>query len=404
MVSLNRIVYVDLNGRIATVNPDGSEQKVLTSDHRVFQFPSWSPKKNQIAAVGSDDNGDGLYLISEQQQDSSTHSELYISQNQLPFYQYWSPDGEMVSFLTTHPQGFGLRIAYLNGKNFLLTIGQPLFWSWTNVPDQLFIHSGFTEADSRLTFIGTKGDGWGENIAQPGYFQVPGISQDGRYWAFAAIDAFGSRYLVVENNDTDDRQQVEQQGMLALGWSPAHPILAFIGADSKEQRPFGPLTLINAPRKETRIVVEKNIIAFFWSPDGQKIAYLALPEVQSIQNSSYDDGTYQSTQTMYTNGVVPYTLKMPHEDSLLYLDLYVYDLKRNESRFLTTVAPPTTFLNQYLPFFDQFSLSHRLWSPDSQQLIMPSLEGETAVLRMIPINGRSSTEVAEGLMPSWSHF
>lgn len=402
---INRIVFVDLNGRIATINPDGSEMRVLTGERRVFQFPCWSPQSDQIAAVGSNDNGGGLYVLSDKSEINLTYPELYFSHNQLPFYQYWSPDGQRLSFLTTHPQGFGLRIAELAGKSsYLLTIGQPLFWTWTKNPDQLFIHSGFTEADARLTFIGTGGDGWGENIAQPGYFQVPGISQDGRFWAFAAVDAFGSRQLIVKNNETEDKQLFDQKGMLALGWSPVTPLLAFIATDSAEQRPYGPLTLIDAQNRRKQVLIDKNVIAFFWSPDGKKLAYLQLTPSRTIRPATMNEDAYEPTGTMYTNGVVPFTLDFPEEDPLLYLDLHVVDLETKQRRFLTTVAPPLTFLNQFLPFFDQYGLSHSLWSPDSRALVMAHVKGETAVLQHIPINGDAVSEIVEGLMPSWSHL
>lgn len=404
MRPINRIVFVDLNGRVATVNPDGSNLSVLTGSRRVFQFPSWSPKNAQIAAVGSNDNGGGLYLIADQTQEKFSNPELYFSHNQLPFYQYWAPDGKSISFLTTHPQGFGLRLAYLNGKSYLLTIGQPLFWSWTQEPDMIFIHSGYSEADARLTFIGTKGDGWGENIAQPGYFQVPGISSDGRFFAYAAVDAFGTRRLVVENSSTDERQQFEQRGMLALGWSPQESVLAFIATDQAEQRPYGPLTLVDPHKREARQVVDENVIAFFWSPDGQKIAYLLLSQTARTRTVTSADIGYSPKESMYTNGIVPTALALGEDDSLLRLELHLFDLQRQESRFLATITPPTTFLNQYLPFFDQYGLSHRLWSPDSQQLVMANLEGETAVLKVIPIDGGQTTTIAEGLMPSWSRF
>lgn len=399
---LNRIVFVDLNGRIATISPDGANQRVLSGQRRVFQFPSWSPTSSKIAAVGSNDNGGGLYVLDDRAQQPFTEPELYFSHNQLPFYQYWAPDGESISFLTTHPQGFGLRLAYLDGKNHLLTIGQPLFWAWAKDPNTLFIHSGYSEADARLTFIGTEGDGWGENIAQPGYFQVPGVSPDGRFYAFAAVDAFGGRRLVIENSETDERQQIDQTGMLALAWSPVQTQLAYIATPDEEQRPFGPLNLIDPHKQENRRVVDEDVIAFFWSPDGAKIAYLLLPQLRRA--ASTIDVEPSLTSGMYTNGVVPFTLTFADEEPLLQLELHVYDLEKDNSRYLVTLSPPTTFLNQYLPFFDQYGLSHQLWSPDSRQIVMSNLEGETAVIKAIPINGDPPVSLTEGLMPSWSRF
>ncbi len=399
-MSINRIAYIDLNGRLCTINPDGSDQRVLTGQRRLFQFPSWSPTSEQIAAVGNNDNGGGLYVMSDKAQQTMLSPELYFSHNQFPFYQYWAPDGQSITFLTTHPNGFGLRIAYLTGKNYLLTVGQPLFWTWTNQPKMLFVHSGFNNAEARLSFIGTEGDGFGENVARPGYFQTPGVSNNGRFFAFAQVDSFNNRSLVIENSENNEKQLFDQKGMLALVWNPADQKLAYLATDSIDQRPYGPINVIDAKNNQEQTITQKNAIAFFWSPDGQKIAYLVLPSpANGVRSSSRSD--YKPTDTMYTNGVVPFTLAMEEESPLLEFDLYIYDLKAQKEQFLYKCALPTTFMNQYLPFFDQYALSHRLWSPNSTHFMLPFIDGETAVLRVSSLDGHF-TDIAEGLMPSWS--
>lgn len=401
---LNKIAYVDLSGRIATVKPDGTDAKLLTGDRRIFQYPSWATGKNQIAAVGINDNGGGLYVISDKVENSLTYPELYFSHNQIPFYHYWSPDDQNITFLTTHPQGFGLRIANMKGSGYLLTTGQPLFWSWTTEPNMLFIHSGHTNPDARLTFIGTAGEGWGDNIASPGYFQAPAVSPDGRFYAFAAIDAVGQRQLVVEQKESGQKLVFAEEGMLAMRWSPEPSLLAYIAGIAPDGRFYGPLRLIDTQTQQKERLVDQNVMAFFWSPNGRKIAYLKLTEMRTIRPLDMQTRQYVPSTSMYTNGTVPHTLAAEKDESLLYLDLHVYDIRTGRDQFLTTVAPPITFLNQYLPFFDQYSLSHRLWSPNSDQLVLPTVEGSTAVIKIVPINGQPIRTVAEGLMPSWSHY
>lgn len=43
MSPLNRIAYIDLEGRLFTVAPDGTDARLLSESNRVFQFPAWSP-------------------------------------------------------------------------------------------------------------------------------------------------------------------------------------------------------------------------------------------------------------------------------------------------------------------------------------------------------------------------
>ena len=61
--ALNRIVFVDSKSRLVTVNPDGSERRLLTELGQLFQFPAWSPIDDSIAAIGNDLNGAGVYVI-----------------------------------------------------------------------------------------------------------------------------------------------------------------------------------------------------------------------------------------------------------------------------------------------------------------------------------------------------
>lgn len=401
---VDKIAFVDLYGRLATIKPDGSEAKVLTGDKRIFQFPSWAASKNQIAAVGINDNGGGLYVVSDRFENRLAYPELYFSHSQLPFYHYWSPDDGAIAFLTTHPQGFGLRIANMNGAGYLLTIGQPLFWSWTTEPNMLFLHAGYKNTDARLSFIGTKGEGWGENVAQPGDFQTPAVSPDGRFYAYASVDMFGRRQIVVESIKTDQKLSFAEEGMLAMRWSPEPSLLAYIAGIDPEQRYYGPLRLIDMETQQKQKLIDHNVLAFFWSPDGRKIAYLKLTEMRTIRPLSVAASQYFPSSSMYTNGSVPHTLADNNGDLLLYLDVHVYDVRTGGDSYLTTIAPPPTFLNQYLPFFDQYSLSHRLWSPDSTRLVLPTIVEDTAVIQIIPMNGQPASAITEGLMPSWSHF
>ena len=52
------------------------------------------------------------------------------------------------------------------------------------------------------------------------------------------------------------------------------------------------------------------------------------------------------------------------------------------------VAPADRFVRELLPYFDQYALSHRLWSPDSSAFLVPTNDGtRSRVLALSPDGG-----------------
>jgi TolB protein len=86
----------------------------------------------------------------------------------------------------------------------------------------------------------------------------------------------------------------------------------------------------------------------------------------------------------------------------LRFGLHVVDIQSGRSQTLLEFEPPALFVNQFLPFFDQYAKSHRIWSPDSQALVVPIITGERVEVCVVPIQGEPLRSVAEGLMATWS--
>ena len=86
----------------------------------------------------------------------------------------------------------------------------------------------------------------------------------------------------------------------------------------------------------------------------------------------------------------------------LRLALHVVDVHSGHSKAITVFQPWTLFVNQFLPFFDQYALSHRIWSPASDALVIPMAKGNTVQIDVVPINGGPAKPIAEGMMATWS--
>ena len=119
-------------------------------------------------------------------------------------------------------------------------------------------------------------------------------------------------------------------------------------------------------------------MAFFWSPDSTKIAYVTL---------------------------------LPEEPGMLRWK--VLDVATGAVSTLIDFTPSADQVT-VLQFFDQFAGSHRIWSPDSRSLVFAGKVGGGAVLastgqenidRIVVVAARSfpSTNViARGTLAFWS--
>ncbi|MBK7896412.1 MAG: hypothetical protein WAS33_21040 [Candidatus Promineifilaceae bacterium] len=388
---INRIVYVTNEGQLVAVGPDGSDERPLTSGPLRFQFPAWSPDGRSVAAIGASRAGGGVFVLDATAGADNTLEPLYVDGQQNPFYLYWSPDNQQVSFLANHPDGMGLHLVPADGSSDsrLLTIGGPLYWQWATDSQQIFIHSGFSGDASRLELIAPDGDGTGEAIAPPGFFQVPGISADGRYLAYAEVMTGNSSLVVV---DTQSEAVVEERhaGLVALAWSPTANHLAFTnGAEPDSTNFVGPLRLLDAATGAIRLISNEPIVAFFWSPDGRYLAAI------SILRSGNGDINAQTEMKAFVG-------KPNRQQNSPRLRLLVYDVAEDEGRWLFNFAPTFTFATQFLPFFDQYAQSHRLWSPDSRSLVLPMVEDGRNQIFVINIVTGQKRYLADGLMPFWS--
>jgi TolB protein len=371
---LNRIAYVDLQGRLCTIAPDGSRGQRLSDNGLLLQYPAWSPDGRHLAAIGAEPGGSGVYTFTEKRGvfSRAAQKELYYGQVQAPLYLRWSPVGDRLGFLVGYPQSIGLYLADLKAvTSTLVETGQPFFWDWMPDGAYLLVHSGGRAPGGRLLFIDTDGEDWGQEVAPPGYFQAPAISSDGRLWAFAEQDIGGQSFLTIEHHLTGERIALAHEGVVAMGWGPGGTHLAAISPIDDSEHFFGPLRLIDGETGTVRTMTDDTVVAFFWSPDGRHLAYWTLAD-----------------------GVSP--------SGALLLNLWLLDVADGGRSLLLTYAPPPGFIEQFLPIFDQFAHSHRLWAPGGDALVLTVARPGTVEVVVVPIDGRPPVAVAQGVMAAWS--
>jgi TolB protein len=388
---INRIAYITPRRQLATIAPDGSDERLLTDADQLFQFPAWSPDNNRLAVIGSELDSVGVYVVPDLP--GSELQTLYQSGDESPFYLYWSPDSRQVSFLANHPSGLALHIGdVLAASSRILATGSPFYWDWTPSGDRILIHSGFSGEESRLALLDPNGDGDGDNISEPGFFQAPGISPNGRLWAYAQVDGDDNGQLTILDVETEQPLQTAPHlGLVAMSWNPVSDVLAYITPGIEAPVFYGPLHLLDAATGESAVIANDLVIAFFWSPDGRYIAYFTV--------ANTDDSAIQAGFPGKANQVSKPGLQ--GEDDL-FLEVWVADTQDGSIRRLRAFEPTDLFVFQFLPFFDQYSLSHRIWSPDSSALVLPVVENGAPRISVVPVDGSPTSTVVDGIIGFWS--
>lgn len=408
----DRIAFISPAGQLVTIAPDGSAPRTLTPPTRRYQFPAWSPTGSEIAVIGTGAEGSGVFTVAD-----SADAELQTLFENPAIYLYWSPDGEKVGFLASGEGGLELQIASTQGSapNDLqpVTSGNPLYWQWGQNSDDLLVHTGVLEAGEIAFYTLPEGNGAGENGAgqtdtqpsgrpfgTPGLFNAPGLSSSERYLAYAEFESGVNRIILRGNTQQNAsvRREVRYEGLAALSWSPAEDKLAIMNPPVAAPLPYGPIRVLDAQTGDLTPIVDTTAVAFFWSPDGRYIAYIAPLRQNDGPVSSAPYVIPVSTRSSGSHAVGTSAVQAVQAP---LLELRVVATDTGDDRSLSTFTPTPLFVSQFLPFFDQYALSHRIWSADSTALVLPVQSREGPKVVVVPLEGEPRV-LADGEMPFWS--
>ena len=371
----NRIAYVSNDFQIFTINPDGSDERQITSQGGMYSWPGWSPDGSGLAYSSFSEEllgpGKALYTV-----DAGGADEVRIYENpdgvppaigaKAPHYSLWSPDGEHIAFLSMEDGELALFLidASGTGEGVRIAGGAPLYISWSPDSHSLLIHQegelfrSDVDAPERLLDL----------RATSGSYRAASWSPSSNVAAF-----LDSQALYIARDDGSRRRELSSAlGNAAFLWSPQGDQLA-VGQSSTADDPFlEDLRVIDTVSEEETVLIERPIVAFFWSPDGTKIAYVSL------------------------------------NDSQENLQWRVIDLDSGDDRELIDFIPSSDQLTWYA-FFDQYVQSHRVWSPDSQSLLFAGVlagedRGTQSRIYVLSLEERQPVlAIASGSLATWSN-
>lgn len=399
--SAGLIVYAGNDGNIYVIDRDGHQKSAVTQDAtltpaagqipRIYQYPTWAPDGRHLAYMSfSRPESSGLQAsLFTSLPDGSERIQAFSSQNAAPFYLFWSPDSQTISFLSNDPGGGEILLNLApaaGGENIVIGSGQPYYWDWSPDNRTLIIHTGGSVAENpnaRLALVDLESPSQIRELdLKPGFFQAPAWSPAGDNLALTLQNEAGEGELVLAGRDGKVKQVLASlSGPAAFAWALGGSRLAYSSLVQTSTGSVVRLAVVDPTQPDRNIeVAQGDVVAFFWSPDGQKIAYFSLAGEKPGVTARRVAQTFPS----------------------ISLVVQVYDFPSGASKQVAAFVPTDSFL-QVIPYYDQYQRSGTLWSPDSQNLVLASVDsaGQSAIY-VASADGSQYRKIADGDLAFWS--
>ena len=426
-LSVDRIAYIGPYGDLYTVNPDGSGERRLTGVNRVrsrpsdpsgpaspsdtaafytvqdlefnesYAWPTWAPDGARLAVSRVQITATRSLEVSVQVIDAVTGVSRLVYENDVPgliadgspHYLYWSPDGELLSFLATTRQGMTLFAVNPDTTEGAIALerGAPLYFSWSGNGQTLIVHSREEVKLLQRPFMPDSP----LHLTNAAGFRTPALAPDGNRWAYSSGDASGSALYVGDRDGPNSAYRVMDTGpLVAFMWSPDGRTLAVADNPDPQGRIFQRIRLVGPNGSDLRTLVEEPLLAFYWSPNSQRMAWVGVDPEEQV---------FEMKVSPVPGGVVDQGAPESADPGQV----------RELFRFR-----PSGEVFTMLSFFDQYAYSHSPWSPDSTRLVVAGSEGPVAERRnghspsgarvyvLDAVGDTPPTEIARGGVAFWS--
>ena len=268
-----------------------------------------------------------------------------------------------------------------------------MYWTWAD-PDRLLVHSGGEGLAGFFGEVRADGVATEPTAILPGGFRVPAVSSDGRFRAYVTPGDGTTQPIVVETRERTDPHTLDVFGTAAIAFGPGSDQLSIVAAAEPRPEtsvPVGPLRLMDASSGQVRTLLGGTVIGSFWAPDGKTIAAIEVPAPGDDNVASADLGVLVSNRSPQTTALAGTKLRISF-----------VNVESGAIRSHWSFALSDLFIDQILPYFDQYGLSHRVWSPDSASIALPVVDDGTEQIMVIQADGSGARVVADGVAGFWN--
>ncbi|MBM4393062.1 MAG: PD40 domain-containing protein [Deltaproteobacteria bacterium] len=301
-----------------------------------WSWPTWSPDGKWIAgfALEASDDEVGPLRVSVLSVDGVRQERWWESNNAGPIYLQWHPSSTALSVLIQRGEELQLGVIRAGeiGRMRPVESGVPLFFNWTPGGEGVLMHVGdLGRKVGRLVYrdpLGTRDDV--VYPRHPGSFCAPVFA--GGLAVYAVADEACSELIASQPSGSDSRVIDRRGGLLAIAGAPGgEPLVAVSAASGGQGTAYRGIDIFDLRRGTSRRLTDLECLAYFWSPTGD---WLLLAQVAAAENC---------------------------------LRWWKVPLHGEPPVDLGTFWPTRDILF-YLHFFDQYTQSHPLVSPDGKWL------------------------------------
>ena len=303
-------------------------------------WPSWSPDHSRLispwAGARGRDVGSAVRLL-----DSGGREirDLYVAPPdgppviapRVPQYARWSPGGDMVSIVAASADSLGL---YLSDPEGLFTAdriarGAPIFHAWSDDGRLIAIHAGselilYNVAERESVLIASDAVG----------FRAPVFVGGGLAYSVARGNGIALTWREPESSTTRTLGTYTTGVVLQRRGGPEGTLSVAV-AVGEDMGSLGGLWDVSLDgSSEPRLVARGPFAAALWTPDGSRVGLIVPTQI--------GDGRYA---------------------------VQVFDA---DGRFNAAAEAlvPSQDMRTFLSFFDQYAVSHPIWAPDGNGLVL----------------------------------
>lgn len=343
MTTAAPIIVSERSGAIAVLRRTASggwERRLVTAGG---VWPVLNPARDAVAVSVVRQDGDFIRSTIELFSLDGTHLRTLhqtpkgvgpIIAPRVPHYAAWSPRGDVLSYVAQSSYGLTLFLSDVDGAFVSDPIinGAPIFSAWCPDNNFLGVHAG-----DELAVIEVEGSRTTANVAERAAgFRTPAFSDDANIMAYALPSEPGVAIMRAHFQGTGGREVHRLPGGVAMAFRPGTQELTVALTRQPGSGVFDELWTVDMGREAAtaQLLWRGPLAAFFWSPTGDRMV--------TVVPTHTGDGRF----------------------SAWLLDA--------GGRFAGATEPfvPSIDYRTVLGFFDQFSTSHMLWSPDGQAFLL----------------------------------
>ena len=252
-----------------------------------------------------------------------------------------------------------------------VSFGAPSYMAWS--PDGQYLLHHLVED---LDLVDTRNNFARASLNASSFsYRTPAWSPDSSQIAYVDDVQGGDKLVIADIQGTSGTAISRVNALSVFTWSPAANEIAYteLGTGRSLGIPtYEGLAVFDAESGESRQITTREVMAFFWSPDGSRLAYVTVDRSAST------------------------------------ISWYVNDRSGRSEKKLTDFIPSHEQLFVMFAFFDQYAYSNQLWSPDSDALVYSGRDPDAngtggSTIQVISVDGNDPPLViAPGNLAFWS--